>query len=88
MAYEHLKYVVEIKQIGKESTTETKQFATKREPTEIRTNSYNRDEVAFKEEFEIRDVPVVKTAEWQIYRQEVSKLNLKAVIDAVNAQQN
>jgi hypothetical protein len=86
MAYEHFKYVVEIKQIGQETTNETKQFATKREPTEIKTSGYNgRDEVTYKEEFEVRDVPQVKTHEWQVYRQECSKLDIKAVIDAVNA---
>jgi hypothetical protein len=86
MAYVHFKYIVEIKQVGQETTTETKQFPTKREPTDIKSPGYSgRDEVAYKEEFEIRDVPTVKTCEWQIYRQECSNLDIRAVIDAVNA---
>jgi hypothetical protein len=87
MAYVHFKYIVEIKQVGQETTTEAKQFATKREPTDIKGSTYGgRDEVQYKEEFEIRDVPKVNVCEAQIYRQECSKLDIKAVIDAVNAQ--
>lgn len=87
MAYEHFKYVVEIKQIGRETTTETKEFCTLKEPTEIKgeTTYGNRVEVTYKQEFEVRDIPVTRTIEMQVYRQEVATLNLKAVIDAVNA---
>ena len=85
MAYEHFKYVVEIKQIGLETTTETKEFCTLKEPTELKDNSYGRSETAYKQAFEVRDIPVTRTAEWQVYRQEVKQINLKAVIDAVNS---
>lgn len=82
---EHVKYVVEIKQIIRVTTSEMKQFCTSETPTEIQEESYaNRKATAYDRKYDLREVPKVEIAERSVYRQEVEQIELVKVINAVN----
>lgn len=86
MGTEHVRYIVEITQVTRVTSTETKEFCTKQEPTEIMEDGYSggRKQVTYKKDFEVREIPKVEIVERRVYRQELSDLQIWKVVEAVN----
>ena len=82
MSSEHVKYVVEIKQVYQTTETVAEQFCTKETPTD-KHDGYSRPAMA--KEYDIRDVTKREFKERSVYRQEASAIDLVGVINAVNA---
>lgn len=86
MTIEHIRYVVEIKQVYQVTQTVPEQFCTKETPTTIEdSRQYHSGEKLVAKEYDVRDVTKRELKERQVYRQEIDALNLVGVIDAVNS---
>jgi hypothetical protein len=84
MAETHVRYVVEIKQVKKIESVETKQVCTKETPTDkVEYDTGTRKTFAMAKEHQVVEVPKVEIVERSVYRQEVESLRLCDVIRAV-----
>lgn len=84
MAEIHVRYVVEIKQIRKIESTETKQVCVKETPTDkVEYDTATRKTYAMAKEYQAVDVHKVEIVERSVYRHEVESLQVSDVIHAV-----